>query len=301
MFSSLSDYLDQLLEAICVVDENGKFLYLSSGFKRILGYEIQELLGRSMLEFVHPDDRERTLKAAREIMADGAKVDFENRYLRKDGQIVDIQWCAQWNATDKVRIAVARDVTKHKEQLSLLQNLAFYDQLTQLPNRALCSDRLRQAFARARREQTQLALLFVDLDKLKYVNDTEGHQAGDRLLLRTAHCLSGCVRDSDTVSRFGGDEFVVILDEIEDEDKALMIANKILSQLRTPPASSLPTAAADSYVIQASIGVATYPKHARDEHSLLAAADRAMYLAKRLGGDRIQLAQDATLGILDNL
>jgi diguanylate cyclase (GGDEF)-like protein/PAS domain S-box-containing protein len=285
MFSSLSDYIDHLLEAICVVDQGGRYLYLSSGFTRILGYESQELLGRAMIELVHPDDRERTLSAARDIMAGDAKVDFENRYLHKNGRVVHILWSAQWHPKDKVRIAVARDITKHKEQVQILQALAFYDQLTQLPNRALFSDRLQRALVRAKREQTSLALLFIDLDNLKRINDSAGHSAGDELLLMAARHMSDCVRASDTVSRFGGDEFVVLLDGIDTDHKALAIARHILHHLTHPSANK-----SGSLAIHASIGIAIYPQDGQDEASLLTAADAAMYQAKGLGGDRIQLA-----------
>ncbi|SIS74182.1 sensor domain-containing diguanylate cyclase [Neptunomonas antarctica] len=290
MLSSLTDYIDHLLEAICVVDEHGKFIYLSAGFPRILGYEVEELLGRSMIEFVHPEDHELTQTAAQDIMEGKFKIEFENRYIHKNGKIVHILWSAQWNATDKIRVAVARDITKHKVQLNFLENLAFYDKLTRLPNRALLSDRLHQALARARREKTQFALLFIDLDRLKYVNDTLGHQAGDDLLFNAANCLSSCVRESDTVSRFGGDEFVIIFDGIKGDECATAIATKILQQLRT--SVSVQTAPDETFVIRASIGVAIYPGHGNSEKSLLAAADKAMYIAKQRGGNSLQMASD---------
>jgi PAS domain S-box-containing protein len=187
--ASLSDYIDQLLEAICVVDANGHFLYLSSGCERIFGYQSSEMIGRSMIELVHPDDRERTLLAASEIMSGDEKIDFENRYIRKDGQIAHIQWSARWSEDHNVRVAVARDITKHKQLLDQLQHIAFYDPLTQLPNRALFEDRLQQSLARARREQGMLALCFVDLDKFKEVNDRYGHAAGDLCLKKAAELL----------------------------------------------------------------------------------------------------------------
>ncbi|SIT04512.1 sensor domain-containing diguanylate cyclase [Neptunomonas antarctica] len=298
MLASLRDYIDNLLEAVCLVDEGGNFIYLSSGFPRILGYKVEELLGHTMIEFVHPDDRELTQTAAQNIMKDESTIEFENRYIHKDGKVVHLLWNAHWNTQDKIGVAVARDITIHKAQLSFLQNLAFYDKLTHLPNRSLFSDRLHQALARARREKGQFALLFIDLDKLKYVNDTAGHQTGDRLLFSTANCLSSCIRESDTVSRFGGDEFVVIFDRIKSVDGAMAIANKILNQLRT--SVSVKTASGEQFVIQASIGVAVYPDHGKNEKNLLEVADKAMYIAKQRGGNSAQLAS-ANLLIDNNL
>src|SRR5690606_23094239 len=109
------NYIDLLLDAICVVDKFGRFEFVSKGAERIFGYTPEEMLGRLMIELVHPDDRERTLKTASEINAGAVKVDFENRYIRKDGQIVHLLWSARWSATDKRRVAVARDISRSKK------------------------------------------------------------------------------------------------------------------------------------------------------------------------------------------
>jgi diguanylate cyclase (GGDEF)-like protein/PAS domain S-box-containing protein len=280
--ASLSDYIDQLLEAICVVDANGRFLYLSSGCERIFGYSSDEMIGRPMIEFVHPDDKERTLVAASEIMAGEQKIDFENRYVRKDGQIAYIQWSARWSEDQKVRVAVARDITKHKQLLEQLQHIAFYDPLTQLPNRALFEDRLQQSLARARREQSQLALCFVDLDKFKEINDRYGHAAGDQCLKITAQRLLHSVREIDTVARLGGDEFVIVLDAVTDEAAMLVALHTVLAKIQQPFSFEL-----QPLQISASIGVALFPAHGLDQTSLLAAADMAMYKAKHAGGNRL--------------
>lgn len=285
--ASLSDYIDQLLEAICVVDANGRFLYLSSGCERIFGYKSDEMIGRPMIEFVHPDDKERTLVAASEIMAGEQKIDFENRYVRKDGQIAYIQWSARWSEDQKVRVAVARDITKHKQLLEQLQHIAFYDPLTQLPNRALFEDRLQQSLARARREQSQLALCFVDLDKFKEINDRYGHAAGDLCLKITAQRLLHSVREIDTVARLGGDEFVIVMDAVTDEAAMLAALHAVLAKIQQPFSFEL-----QSLQTSASIGVALFPTHGLDQTSLLAAADMAMYKAKHAGGNRLCTATE---------
>ncbi|WP_233081042.1 sensor domain-containing protein [Rheinheimera soli] len=284
---SLSDYIDQLLEAICVVDANGHFLYLSSGCERIFGYKSTEMIGRPMIELVHPDDRERTLLAASEIMSGDQKIDFENRYIRKDGQIAYIQWSARWSEEQKVRVAVARDITKHKQLLEQLQHIAFYDPLTQLPNRALFEDRLQQSLARARREKGMLALCFVDLDKFKEVNDQYGHAAGDLCLKKVAELLLHSVRETDTVARLGGDEFVIVMDAVTDQAAVLSILQNLFTKLQLPFLFEQ-----HSLQLSASIGIAFFPQHGQDQASLLAAADRAMYKAKHAGGNQLCCATE---------
>lgn len=285
--ASLSDYIDQLLEAICVVDANGHFLYLSSGCERIFGYQSSEMIGRPMIELVHPDDRERTLLAASEIMAGDQKIDFENRYIRKDGQIAYIQWSARWSEDQNVRVAVARDITKHKQLLEQLQHIAFYDPLTQLPNRALFDDRLQQSLARARREQGMLALCFVDLDKFKEVNDQYGHAAGDLCLKKVAELLLYSVRETDTVARLGGDEFVIVMDAVTEPSAVVSTLQHLLTKLQQPFLFEQ-----HQRQLSASIGIALFPAHGQDQTSLLAAADRAMYKAKQAGGNRLSIAAD---------
>jgi diguanylate cyclase (GGDEF)-like protein/PAS domain S-box-containing protein len=279
---SLSGYIDQLLEAICVVDARGCFIYLSSGCERIFGYTSDEMLGRSMIELVHPEDREQTLAVASEVMAGQQKIDFENRYIRKDGQIAYIQWSAQWSEQQQVRVAVARDITKHKQLMAQLQHLAFYDSLTGLPNRALFEDRLKQSIARARREQRKLALCFVDLDKLKLLNDSYGHAAGDFGLKTAAQRMQQSVRDTDTVARLAGDEFVILMDSVNEEPEVLRVLRHLLFKLQQPFVFEQ-----QSLSMSASLGLAIYPQDGQEASALLDAADQAMYKAKQAGGRQL--------------
>lgn len=279
---NLSQYLDVLLEAICVVNKEGTFIYVSSGCERIFGYSPEEMVGRPMISMVHPDDRERTLKTASEIMHGDYKIDFENRYIRKDGSVVDILWSAQWSATDQVRVAVARDVTHTKQTLERLQRIAFFDPLTGLPNRQLFRDRLHMAMSRVRRETRQLAVLFIDLDKFKQVNDVFGHLVGDQLLIDVAERLKHQVRETDTVARFGGDEFVLLIDSVETSDQVHRIADKVVQALRQPF-----TVKSERIPMPASIGLAMYPVHGDSAEALLHHADSAMYRAKKAGGNQV--------------
>jgi diguanylate cyclase (GGDEF)-like protein len=170
------------------------------------------------------------------------------------------------------------------ESRQALEHLAQHDSLTGLPNRALFDDRLRQAVSQPRRDQSRLALLFVDLDGFKAVNDTYGHHMGDLLLVAAAQRMQACVRNVDTVGRLGGDEFVVLLPHVEEEQDALLVAGKICNAL------GLSFDVEDRHLFMASsVGVAIYPQHGSDAVMLMKSADAAMYVAKEKGGNGVCL------------
>ncbi|BAK76368.1 diguanylate cyclase with PAS and GAF sensors [Pseudogulbenkiania sp. NH8B] len=444
----LASFIDLLLDAICIVDIEGRFVFVSAACERIFGYTQAELIGKPMIELVLPEDRARTQEAARQIMAGDAKPHFENRYVRKDGQVVHIMWSARWSEADQVRVAVARDITERKRAESLqtalyaiseaahgaedllalfqhirqvvgnllpaqkfsvalydagqerlsfpyhvdagnhspvprnpattllceevirtgqpllltpetadalppplraavstdaacwlavplnsfkgiigalvlksyadgvrytekdkellqfvsaqiataierkqlharLQQMAQYDELTSLPNRRLLYGRLKAALARARREQGRLSLLYLDLDKFKQVNDSFGHATGDLLLQEVARRLRQCVRESDTVARIGGDEFVVLLESIALPEHAWLVAEKIRSALDHPLNLD-----GRHLRILPSIGVALFPEHGDEEQQLLKHADDAMYRAKKTAEGAAQKLDD---------
>ena len=433
----LASYIDLLLDAVCAVDKQGRFVFVSAACERIFGYAPDELVGLPMIDMVHPADRQRTLDAAREIMGGEPKLNFENRYLRKDGRVVHILWSARWSEVDQLRIAVARDITgrkqaesrqaalyaiseaahaaedllalfkrihlligewlpamnfsvalydEHCSQLNFpyhvdelepqpeqpgtvtgrlcaevirsgqpilltpdqgnapagfealvagqespcwlgvplnsqngtigalivksvaggeryteqdkellqfvcaqvataierkqlharLERMAQYDALTQLPNRALLRDRLKSSLTLAQMDGGRMALLYVDLDRFKEVNDNHGHSVGDMLLQAVASRLKGCVRETDTVARIGGDEFVVLLHSIHAAEDADKVAKKIRQVLAQPLRLD-----GHSLTIRTSIGVALYPEHGTEEKQLFRHADEAMYTAKR--------------------
>ncbi|WP_217495394.1 GGDEF domain-containing protein [Halofilum ochraceum] len=428
-------FMDLLLDAVCVVDRESRFLFISAAGERIFGYPPDEMIGRPVLDFVHPEDRERTRSAIREILDGEQKPHFENRYLRKDGKTAHIMWSARWSARDQVRIAVARDITERKRAESLqraiyaiseaanrdeglltlfqgidatlrdllpiddlvvtlvdadtgeagcpwpiepddpggdperelmrqlgsvvaedgeallltpdsvdatkqpfdtppdalnhiavplesgngvvgslvaradlgsvrfsdedrnrlqlisvqiaaaierrvlhlrLERMARYDQLTGLPNRALFLDRLATAVTATARKQAHLAVLYLDLDEFKHVNDTFGHAAGDQLLKEVAHRLTDCIRGADTVGRLGGDEFVVLLEGIERVTDGATIAKKIAAAFAAPFGL-----AAGTVQVSSSIGIAVYPEDGLNADELIGHADTTMYRAKR--------------------
>jgi diguanylate cyclase (GGDEF)-like protein len=180
-------------------------------------------------------------------------------------------------------IGTHADITDRKIAEEQFQHLAHYDVLTDLPNRTLIGDRLKQALAYAKREKVLLALMFIDLDKFKPVNDTLGHEIGDLLLKQVARRLQQSVRGSDTVARIGGDEFVVLLPVIDNNHDAAVVAEKILQALNKPF-----EVAQHSLNISSSIGIAVYPQHGTDEKLLLINADIAMYHAKKDGRNNAQ-------------
>jgi diguanylate cyclase (GGDEF)-like protein/PAS domain S-box-containing protein len=180
--------------------------------------------------------------------------------------------------------AVVRDITERKRAEEEIRRLAFYDALTGLPNRTLLNDRLQQALIVAKREQGMGALMFLDLDKFKQINDTLGHDIGDQLLQQAAARMLKCVRESDTVARIGGDEFIVLLRPMDDVQDALKVAEKIRVVLRQPF-----EVAGHSLSISSSIGIAIYPEHGSDGIELSKHADIAMYQAKDSGRDNVKL------------
>lgn len=439
--------LDLLLDVVCVVDKQGRFLSVSAASERVFGYRPEEMIGRTAFEMMHPDDCAISRALVERINSGQPSHDHENRYFHKDGHIVHIMWSAQWLEAEQVRVGVARDITARKraeamqaalyavsdaahavddlhalykrvhevigellpaksfsvalydathDQLSfayqadqanappspmplgsapfyaevirageallltpetaaqrlaqsgamaaqqpldwlgvpllsgtqtigalVLQNpagsgryneqdqellqfvssqvaaaierkrthsrlefLAQYDQLTELSNRTLFLDRLRSSLNRAKRDALCLAVLYLDMDNFKQINDTFGHSTGDLLLREVAQRLRLCVRESDTVSRLGGDEFAVLLDHISKQEDATAVAEKIIAALSAPYLLE-----GHTLISAPSLGIAVYPEHGQTDLQLIRLADEAMYVAKRSGGKRYVLVE----------
>lgn len=442
--------LDLLLDVVCVVDKDGRFLSVSAASERVFGFRPEEMVGRTAFELMHPDDWAPTRALIARINSGEAAPDHENRYIHKDGHIVHIMWSAQWLEAEQVRVGVARDITERKraeamqatlyaiseaahlagdlqalffrvhelirkflpaesffvafydpinDELSFpyyvdqvdtsstlrppqsdaltvelirsaeallltpttigqmltrigvepvkdvrnwlgvplitdsasigglvvqseagapgytekdkelllfvssqlaaaierhrtrsrLEYLAEYDQLTKLPNRALFLDRLQSALKKAQSDQTRLAVLYLDLDKFKQINDTFGHTTGDHLLQEVAYRLKQCVRQCDTVGRLGGDEFAILLDHIGELKDAAVVAEKIIDTLSDPFILKEVTV-----MTAPSLGIAVYPEHGQDDLQLVRYADEAMYTAKRRGGQSYSIGAEST-------
>jgi diguanylate cyclase (GGDEF)-like protein len=184
-------------------------------------------------------------------------------------------------------VCVLHDVTAARAAARLVEEMAYFDSLTALPNRRLVLDRMRQAFRSAERHGAGVAVMFIDLDRFKSINDTHGHAAGDRLLREVARRITGCLRASDTVGRFGGDEFVIVLDEVRGRDDAATAAAKIVAAVR--PEIDIE---AGRVTISVSIGIAIYPEHGREPDQVLAAADKALYEVKQAGRNGYRFSGD---------
>jgi len=276
-------------DVIVVIDAEGSITYLSPSVERVLGYTPLERIGRSMFDLVHPDDLALERETISELLKrTGNYSRIELRVCHKDGSYrwleVSLTNLLEDPGVQGIFVNY-RDVSERKMLEQQLRHHALHDPLTGLANRSLLVDRLEHAIAASARRNEHLAVLFIDLDDFKLVNDVFGHAAGDQVLIAAAGRIRPCLRSEDTASRLGGDEFVVLLEGVDHESDATTIARRILESLH------LPFVVGDQEVtIQASIGVAVAdaPQNAQ---TLLRRADAAMYLAKSRGSGRYEVYQ----------
>ena len=268
----------------------------------LFGWTREEVLGQGLVDFLLPAaERERLAPAVASRLTDLVLPQGVNDNLTQDGQVVTCEWYSaelpQRPGEPREVVSLAIDITERRRLEAEIQQLAFYDPLTRLPNRRLLQDRLGRLIAATRRNRSHGALMFLDLDNFKPLNDTHGHAIGDLLLVETARRLQGIVRASDTIARFGGDEFVVLLGDLEGDgkrarDQAEGIAGKILAVLAKPFRLPRPDGAGTvEHRCTASIGVALFAGEG-DGEDALRRADTAMYRAKMGGRNRIALDAD---------
>jgi diguanylate cyclase (GGDEF)-like protein/PAS domain S-box-containing protein len=273
--------LEHAGDYVALLSPDGAWLYASHSYQRDFGKLIHP--GASYLDIVHPADRERVRAAITQPPAEGShwrlqyRVDGPaERYLESDANLVRLPSGA---VTELV--IVSRDITERKEMEAYVLHQSLHDSLTGLPNRLLLVDRMAQATAQRERQHGQLGVLFMDLDHFKEVNDTLGHAAGDRLLQDVAERLVTCVREGDTVARVGGDEFVVMLVDLNQLSDAALVAEKIIEAV----SASCQIEGSELHVTP-SIGLAIFPHDGTRPDTLLRNADIAMYHAKHDGGAR---------------
>ena len=280
--------LNAVGEGVFVTDAENRIISTNPAFTKITGFTREEALGqdpRMLASGQHGTEFYREMWER--LNADGSwQGEIRNR--RKSGEAF-VEWLSinqvhNEQGTLKHHVAVFSDISDRKAAELRVQHLAHHDLLTDLPNRNLFSDRLRQSLAIARRDKTRLALIYLDLDNFKPVNDTLGHAVGDLLLKDVAKRMRHCVRESDTVARIGGDEFVVLLPVVESEQDALTVAEKLRHAL-----SQRFKLAGHIMNISASLGVAVHPEHGLDQDVLSRNADAAMYLAKQSGRNNVKL------------
>ena len=268
---------------IAHVDDSGRFVYANPQLCRMLGYMEHELLSMSVREVSHPDDANIT-KDLRSRLRRGEIDSFkvEKRYLHKDGTPI---WVALTIAVyrddagkPKHDVSIVEDITARKLAEERVQYLATHDGLTGLPNRALFAQLLALAIEGARRHGSTIAVLFIDLDRFKIINDSLGHDAGDSLLREMASRFRQCLRASDVVARLGGDEFVVLLQDVSEAAQVAVVARHLLSEAMRPVEVHQ-----QECRVTASIGICMHPEAGQDDQAVMKNADLAMYVAKEEG------------------
>ncbi|MDP2497054.1 MAG: EAL domain-containing protein [Candidatus Palauibacterales bacterium] len=256
---------------------DGRFLEVNRGFEEITGYDRNEILGRTSLEIEFWDDPRDRREVLSRIEAQGAVRNYETRLRMKDGEVRDALYSGQKFELDgrPCLLSAAQDITQRKRFEEELEHQALHDGLTGLPNRTLLRDRLEQALSRAERSDGEVAVVFLDLDRFKVVNDTLGHPAGDELLRTVGTRLGDATRGQDTVARYGGDEFAVLFEGIAGEDELRVVTGRVRSIFDAPV-----TVAGTEIHPSASIGVAVSGPECRDPDDLIRYADIAMYRIK---------------------
>lgn len=273
-----------------------RFSYVSPSVFRLRGLTAEEVMAEPVTSSVTPESAERIQQALGRALsrwdasATSPNIEVtEVDQTHKDGRIIHTEVVTTLHAGADGKpafvLGVTRDITERKKTEALIRDLAFLDPLTRLPNRRLLLDRLQQAIARARREDGRLALMFVDLDRFKPINDLHGHAVGDALLEAVAQRMQGIIRESDTVARLGGDEFVVLLPTALNEADALALGDKLRAELLKPFVLDEGLV----LTITASIGIAFFPEHGQNEEQLLRNGDAAMYQSKENGRNRVQV------------
>ena len=278
---------ESAMDIVTVLDPDGVILYQSPSVKHLLGHDPGEMIGRSQFDLIHRDDVAPMRAMFQELIVRGEMPQpIEFRVKTKTGSWRTLESIGKncLNIAEVRGIIVnTRDVTERKAIQQRMQHLAYHDALTDLPNRSLMQDRISQAISRAERSTKQFGVMFIDIDNFKNINDTLGHDVGDEMLRQVAKRLTDSVRTHDTIARQGGDEFIVLLDQLQGHQGATRVAQKILDALR----AAFSVGGADQHV-SGSIGIALFPDDGHDAPTLLKNADTAMFHSKAQGKNTYQ-------------
>jgi diguanylate cyclase (GGDEF)-like protein/PAS domain S-box-containing protein len=284
---------DQAAVGIMHSSLDRRILKVNRKFCEMVGYSAEEIQQGSVQRIHHPEDTNADQPLEKRLVA--GEIDtysFEKRYVRKDGSVFwadrTVSLARDAEGRPKYFIRVIVDISERKHAEEALLHLAHFDRLTNLPHRALFRDRLAQSVAHAGRRDRMVAMMFLDLDRFKTVNDTFGHAIGDLLLQQVADRFTRCVRVGDTVGRLSGDEFGIVLCDLHSAADARLVAQKIVETFREPYRLD-----AHEHRMTTSIGISMYPADGRDPEALIKAADDAMYRAKEDGRNTFHFYSDA--------
>ncbi len=281
--------VENINDVFYTLDNQGNITYVSPVVERFTRYKVGDLIGKPFIPLIYPDDLPGLLDSLNRLVS-GELEPWEFRILDKDGRTIFVRTSSRplYKDGEIVGItALMTDITERKQMEQKLEELATHDYLTGLPNRVLLTDRFSMAEALARRNKARLAVMSLDLDKFKTINDTLGHEAGDQVLKIVSMRLSAIIRSSDTIARIGGDEFILVMLETKRTEDATTIAQKILDSFAEPLLID-----GHQVHLSTSIGIAIYPEDAEDMETLIKKSDAAMYYSKGHGRNRFKFFSD---------
>lgn len=275
---------------------DGRWQAVNDALAEMLGYSSDELIQMSFQDITHPDDLDKNIEELQRLMTGAAKrFQMDKRYIHRDGSIVSViltvSLVTDRDGTPRRFVSQIQDITARTKFETQLLHRASHDMLTGLPNRAFFMDRLEHALANPQRDDSQVAVMFLDLDGFKAVNDQFGHEQGDRLLVEIGRRLRACARAGDTVARLGGDEFTILLEDVRHPSIVTEVAQRVRETLRYPIMLGEHVT-----TVTPSIGIALSLGSHDQAETMLHAADTAMYAAKRAGKDRTVVARRSDRG-----
>ncbi|WP_245671343.1 sensor domain-containing protein [Pseudobacillus wudalianchiensis] len=269
-------------DLVAVIDKQGGFRYVSPSHASLLGYDLDVLASGQLCQFVHEGDSKKVLAKLDKLAAKkkiSAQLEFRIRTIRNEYKYMETKISPIFkNGEIESFVLAMRDVTERKESEQMVYHLAYHDTLTDLPNRRLFMQQLRKEIERAKKTSSQFAVMFLDLDRFKFVNDSWGHETGDFILTEAARLIKKSVRTTDLIARLGGDEFTILLRDVQNAEELERLAKRIQSNFQKPL-----KVAEQQYTLSCSVGIARFPEHGEQPDELLNKADSALYFVKERG------------------